>query len=125
LTREGAISELATFLIGLNPIPSARRIKLTRLGISTARTARLTRDDLDRFGVDLARYGERDYSRTQKIGAALAFLGIDGLITPSARWPCENLAIFVDNHALTERLEILQQEEIDWVAWAKSHALLK
>jgi hypothetical protein len=48
----------------------------------------------------MARYGERDYALTQSIGAALAFLGLDGLIAliaPSARWQCDNLMIYQTN----------------------------
>jgi hypothetical protein len=74
--------------------------------------------------VDLARYGERDYHRTQRIGAALAFLGLDGLIAPSARWPCDNLMIFVENHALTERLEPVADEQVEWRAWTRAHGVL-
>ena len=87
LERDGAIAEIASFLAELTPIPGPRPIKVTRLAVSTARTMRLARADLATLGVERARYGERDYAQTQKIGAALAFLGLDGLIAPSARWP--------------------------------------
>jgi hypothetical protein len=76
----------------------ARIIKVTSLDISLVDAVQLQRDDLIALGVALARYGQRDYSRTQQIGAALAFLGVDGLIAPSARWNCENLVVFQDNH---------------------------
>ena len=82
LERDGAIAEVASFLAQLTPIPGPRPMKITRLAASTARTIRLARVDLGALGVDLARYGERDYDRTQKIGAALVFLGFDGLIAP-------------------------------------------
>ena len=108
----------------LNPVPGPRQMKLTRLAVSTARTIRLVRADLGALGVDLARYGERDYGRTQKIGAALVFLGFDGLIAPSARWSCENLMIFGDNHALTEKLELVSEELVEWREWAQTHGIL-
>ena len=72
----------------------------------------------------MAHYGERDYVQTQKIGAALAFLGFDGLIAPSARWPCENLMIFKDNHALTERLDVIGEEQIEWRTWAQTNGMI-
>jgi hypothetical protein len=121
--RDGAIAELAAFLAGLNPVPRMRPIKVTLLGVSTVRTVQLSRDILLQLGVDMARYGERDYNRTQRIGAAFAFLGIDGLITPSARWACDNLTVFAENHPLTERLDVLRHEEVDWVAWARVHGI--
>jgi RES domain len=124
LDREGAIAEMCSFLADLTPIPKPRPIKVTRLAVTTSRTLRLGRADLTALGVDMDRYGERDYSRTQKIGAALAFLGFDGLIAPSARWTCDNLIIFIENHAPTERLEALREEEVDWHAWARNHGML-
>ena len=124
LDRDGALAEVATFLAGLTPIPGPRPIKVTRLAVSTSPTLRLARADLPRFGVDMSRYGERDYAQTQKIGAALAFLGFDGLIAPSARWDCENLMIFTENHALSERLEPISEEEIEWRDWAQENGLI-
>ena len=121
LERDGAIAEVASFLAELTPVPGPRPIKVTRLAVSTARTMRLARAKLPALGVDLARYGERDYVQTQKIGAALAFLGFDGLIAPSARWSCDNLMIFSDNQALSERLEPIADEEIEWRAWAQEN----
>ncbi len=97
---------------------------MTRLAVSTSHTLQLVRTDLATLGVDLARYGERDYDRTQKIGAALVFLGFDGLIAPSARWPCDNLMIFGDNHALTEKLEVVGEELFEWRVWAETHGII-
>ena len=122
--RDGAIAEVASFLAELTPIPGPRPIKITRLHVSTARTIRLARTDLSTLGVDLDRYGERDYALTQKIGAALVFLDIDGLIAASARWSCDNLMIFGANHALSERLESIDEEQIEWRAWAEAHGLI-
>lgn len=73
---------------------------------------------------DMARYGERDYARTQNIGAALAFLGLDGLIAPSARWRCDNLMIYQANHLLTERLEVIADEQVDWGVWASANGFI-
>ena len=124
LERDGALAEVASFLAQLTPIPGPRPIKVTRLAVAAARTIRLVRADLGELGVDLARFGERDYDRTQKIGAALVFLGFDGLIAPSARWSCDNLMVFGDNHALTETLEAVDEEVVEWRAWAQTHGIL-
>ena len=43
----------------------------------------------------MERYESVNYHRTQEIGAAVAFLGCDGLMVPSARWDCENLVLFI------------------------------
>lgn len=124
LERDGAIAEFASLLVNLFPIPRPRLIKVTRLAVSTARTLRLACATLQTLGVDLARYGERDYAQTQRIGAALAFLELDGLIAPSARWPCDNLVIFSKSHALTERLNPIDEEHVEWTTWAQAHELI-
>jgi len=124
LERDGALAEVASFLAQLAPIPGPRPIKVTRLAVSTSRTLRLVRGDLAALGVDMARFGERDYGRTQEIGAALVFLEFDGLIAPSARWPCNNLMIFGGNHALTEKFEAVDEELVEWREWAQTHGIL-
>lgn len=123
LERDGALAEVVSYLRLLTPLPS-KPLKVARLGLSTARTLRLARGDLVALGVDMAQYGERDYGRTQSIGAALAFLGLDGLIAPSARWPCDNLTIFTTNSHLGERLEVIAVERVDWHAWARHNGFL-
>lgn len=124
MERDGSIAEVASILAGLSPIPGPRQLNISRLGVSTARTQRFARTSLERLGVDMMRYHERDYYRTQEIGAALAFLELDGLITPSARWSCDNLMIFTANHSLNERLVVIDTEEIEWRSWAQTHGFL-
>lgn len=125
LAPDGALAEVVSYLTLLTPLPTSRPLKMSRLGVSTAKTLRLARVSLVGLGVDMAQYGERDYSRTQNIGAALAFLGLDGLIAPSARWPCDNLMIYQTNHLLNERLEVIEAENVDWGAWARANGSLE
>jgi hypothetical protein len=122
--RDGALAEVVSYLVEMNPIPGPRLLKVARLGVSTTRTLTLVRADLETLGVAMDRFGQRDYERTQEIGAALTFLGIDGLIAPSARWSCDNLMIFTANHEPHERLEVIDFEEVEWRAWARTHGFL-
>lgn len=122
--RDGALAEVVSYLTLLTPRPLSRPLKVSRLGVSTAKSLWLARVSLQGLGVEMARYGERDYARTQEIGAALAFLGLDGLIAPSARWECDNLMIYQTNHALTERLEVISDELVDWGEWAAENSFL-
>ena len=69
------------------------------LKVSADRTLRLLRGSLEELGVDMERYSGRSYQRMQEIGAAVAFLECDGLLVPCARWDCENLVLFTENHA--------------------------
>jgi RES domain len=122
--HDGALAEVVSYLVELTPVPGPRPLKVSRLAVSTARTLRLARVNLEQLAVDMARYGERDYVRTPSIGAALAFLGLDGLIAPSARWSCDNLIIFTENQSSNEKLEVISSEEVEWQSWARSHGFL-
>ncbi len=121
--REGALAEIAFHWGQLTPLPS-KPAALHRLRPTTRRTLRLIQTDLVSLGVDLRAYRSINYLRTQVIGAAVAFLERDGLIVPSARWNCENLVLFTDNHDLGNRLEVAETEAVDWRTWARAHQLL-
>lgn len=123
LESDGALAEVASYLAQLAPPPGA---PLARHEVSVAlrRVLRLGWSDLDSLGVERARYGERDFQRTQQIGAALAFLGFDGLIAPSARWDCDNLIVYAGNLGPGSRLDVVETEEVDWQAFARTHGML-
>lgn len=123
MVRDGALAEVVSYLTLLTPLPS-KPLKVSRLSVSTNNTMRLARGNLEALGVDMESYGSRDYGLTQRIGAALAFLGIDGLIAPSARWRCDNLMIYQTNHLLNERLEVIEAEQIDWHAWGRANGFI-
>ncbi len=125
MERDGAMAEVVSFLADQTPIPGPRSLKVTRLAVTTARTLRPVHADLGTLGIDVSQYGTRDYRRTQEIGSTLAWLGLDGLIAPSARWACANLMIFTDNHALTEKLEPVAEELIEWRDWAERNGFIK
>ncbi|MBX9844005.1 MAG: RES family NAD+ phosphorylase [Xanthobacteraceae bacterium] len=124
LKREGALAELCSFLADFTPVPKGRLIKVTRLDLALHEAVRLEPGDLSRLGVDMAQYGRRDYARTQLIGAALAFLGVDGLIAPSARWGCDNVMVFQNNHDTINNIVVGPDESLDWRAWAEANGFL-
>jgi hypothetical protein len=80
---------------------------------------------LSALGVPESAYLTVNLSRTQEIGAAAEFLGCDGLIAPSARWPCDNLMLFPDSMGADATLEVLSSENTDWLRWATDQGLLK
>jgi hypothetical protein len=90
------------------------------LDITASRSLRLVRADLADLRVDMARYDEPNYPRTQEIGAATAFLGYHGLIVPSARWSRDNVVLFADNMISEGDLRVIETEQIEWQAWARS-----
>jgi hypothetical protein len=119
MERDGALAEVVSYLMQLTPLPLSRPLKVSRLRVLIKETLRVDHIGLERLGVDLARWKERDYSRTQDIGAAIALLGRNGLIAPSARWQCDNLMIYQANRPSTGRLEVIEAEHVDWGAWAR------
>jgi RES domain len=123
LLREGALAEISFHWTQLTPLPSKPAV-IHRLVVSAERRLRLLWADLEELDVDMTRHESVNYHRTQEIGAAVAFLGCDGLIVPSARWSCENLVVFAENHSWTSKIEVLSSEEIDWQAWAQHAGLL-
>ncbi|MFQ5954117.1 MAG: RES family NAD+ phosphorylase [Kiloniellales bacterium] len=124
LEREGALAETSYHWGQLTPRPSKVAV-IHRIRVTTGRTLRLLRADLERLGVNMAEFAGRDHRRTQEIGAAVAFLDRDGLIVPSARWHCDNLVIFTENHELSNDLAVTESEEVDWQTWAYEAGLLR
>jgi RES domain-containing protein len=122
LTRDGALAEIHA-LLSLQPVfPSKDAWFVHRLRVATTRVLRLADfTTLAALGVDVARYEDRQYARTQEIADAAYFLDFDGLIAPSARWSCLNLMLFTDRIAPSE-IEIAESEEtpVDWAAWRKT-----
>ncbi|MBI3528877.1 MAG: RES family NAD+ phosphorylase [Betaproteobacteria bacterium] len=124
LTREGALAELSFHWSQFNPLPS-KPANLHQMALTTQRTLRLLKADLDSLSVDWTEYPRINYVRTQQIGAAIAFLGCDGLIAPSARWSTENMMIFTENHDINENdLRLIRTEEVEWIAWAKQNGFI-
>lgn len=123
LAREGALAEIAFHWGQLNPRPT-KPVVVHRLRVGAHRTLKLLRADISRLGVPEGAYAQVNLTRTQEIGAAAEFLGCDGLIAPSARWPCDNLVLFPDRLGFDATLETLDSETVDWAQWAMDHQLL-
>ena len=90
------------------------------LAVKTERLLRLVDlRELEKLGVDASRYETFDYNATQAIAAAAHFLEFDGLLVPSARFACNNLALFTDRVSQPGQLQLVSSEDVDWVTWRK------
>jgi RES domain-containing protein len=121
LEREGAIAELHA-LLSLQPVfPSKIVFRVHRLRVSALQALNLTDlPTLSKLGVDVARYQDRNYAQTQSIADAPYFLGIDGLLAPSARWPCTNAIIFTDRlEPVSLSIEVTESDSVDWPEWRR------
>jgi hypothetical protein len=123
LAREGALAEISFHWGQLTPRPT-KPVVLHTLRVAAHRTLKLVRADLEALGLPDSAYGGVNLPRTQEIGAAVEFLGCDGLIAPCARWSCDNLMLFPDRMGVDANLEIIHSEAVDWVAWATAHGLV-
>lgn len=123
LAREGALAEISFYLGNQTPLPS-KPVVLHRINVHVQALLRLDRIDLADLGVEIDRYQDLDYRRTQEVGAAVAFLEYEGIIVPSARWPCDNLILFTENRNSHPEIELVQSEHVEWQVWAREHGLL-
>ena len=121
LERDGALAEIYA-LLSIQPVfPSKVRFSVHKVTVSTRQTLRFADlTTLGRLGVDVSRYRERNYAKTQAIADAAYFLGFDGLIAPSARWECLNAILFTDRLPPGD-IEIAKSEQqpVNWDAWRK------
>ena len=123
LAREGALAEISFHWGQLDPRPT-KPVMLHTMRVAAHRTLKLVRADLAALGVPENAYAGVNMPRTQEIGAAVEFLGCDGLIAPCARWACDNLILFPDRMGMDTTLEVVTSEAVDWVTWATAHGVL-
>jgi len=123
---DGAIAEIYFHLSRGQPVfPSRMKHRLFELKVITDRTLMLANmADLVALGVDEAQYSHILYARTQEIAAAAAFMGFDGIISPSARYDCDNLMLFLDGFNL-ENIKTVAETPIDWAEWRMQKQLGK
>jgi hypothetical protein len=122
--RDGALAEVG-FRLSLEPVwPSRIQHQIHVLAVKTERMLRLVdMRKLENLGVDISRYETFDYSATQAIAAAAHFLEFDGMLVPSARLACNNLALFTDRVMQPGHLQLVSSEDVDWMEWRKKKGL--
>jgi RES domain len=122
LESDGAIAEIHSFLSAQPVFPSKPVWFCHELKVRTSRSLRIADlEQLQTLGVDTDSYKERRYGQTQSIADAAYFLDFDGLIAPSARWPCHIVVLFTAR-LQPEDVEVAQStaEPINWSAWRRS-----
>jgi hypothetical protein len=119
--RDGAIAEVNAFW-SLQPVfPSKISFLCFELYAALEKSLQfLDIGALEPHGADPRSYAGRDYSATAAIASAANFLGFDGLIAPSARWPCQNVMIFT-HHLKPAQIVLTSSapDTIDWPDWRK------
>jgi RES domain-containing protein len=124
LERDGAIAEIHAFLSAQPVFPSKPVWFRHELKVRASRSLRIADlAQLQKLGVDTGSYKERRYKQTQDIADAAYFLDFDGLVVPSARWPCHNLVLFTAR-LQPEDIKVVPAgtQHIDWSTWRKGAA---
>ena len=117
LAPEGALAEIHFHLSRQPVFPSKLRSVLHRLTVRTSRTLKIADlEALEGLGVSRETFQSLAYERCQEIADAAQFLGFDGILAPSARWPCQNLVLFLDRFE-PDDLRLVESEPVDWQAW--------
>jgi len=130
LMREGALAEMYFHIVRGQPVfPTRIRFALFELKVTLAEVLRLPKlSDLAKLELDTSRYGQLSYAdrtyeypRTQEIGEVAHFLDCDGLMVPSARWPCANLILSCDRLSPEAVAVVKEHGLIDWKKWRKAN----
>ena len=126
LERDGALSEIFFHVNRQQSVfPSRLRSTVHRMRGRFGKVIDLSDMDLlERLGVDPARYREIVYRDTQRIGAAVGFLGFEAMRVPNARHPSDNLVIFPANCDL-DAIEMMEAGAVDWADWRQNRAEAK
>jgi hypothetical protein len=105
------------YRLSLEPVwPSKIEHQLHELSIRADNALRFENlNQLEKLGVDIARFETFDYATTQAIAAAAHFLQFDALIVPSARHAAANVVLFLDRIQVPP--ELVNSEDIDWDGW--------
>jgi len=117
MEENGAMAEIY-YHLSKAPIFSSSHVTINKLHVSAARTLEFADvGALATLGVSEEAFRKGDTSRTREVGAAARFLDMDGLIVPSARWPCSNLVLFVDRLPDRSVLRVEETRDVNWPAW--------
>ena len=110
LDRATAIAE-ADHLIAAQPLRPRATRTVHRLRISLGAVVDLTDPArLSSLGVDGSALASDDFVACQAVGAAAAFLRLDGIIVPSARSPGHNIVILFTGSESFAEVEVLDSE---------------
>lgn len=116
LERETARAEVFARLSAQPVFPSKISFFAHRLRVRVERALRLSDDSsLSRLGVDVARYRERNYSKSQEIADVAYFLNYQAIVAASARSEGTNVVVFTDKIE-PNALNLIESEKspIDW-----------
>ena len=116
LAAEGALAEVG-YRLSLEPVwPSKIEHEVHTLAVKADRAVVFDDlQDLEKLGVNAAKFQTFDYAATQAIAAAARFLEFDALVVPSARYAVLNLVGFLER--LRTPPQLIHTDTVNWTAW--------
>lgn len=112
LKRETALAE-GEYQISLQPLRPRARRTIFALRVKLQNALEIENfHQLEKLGVSERDFEGFDMSACQRIGWAVAWLGHDGLIVPSARADGQNLVIFPSRLSSEGALEVVEEEPV-------------
>ncbi len=112
LERATSMAE-AEYHLSLQPVRPRVRRTMYVIRVALGDTIRLTMEDLNHFGLTVDMLGSFDLEPCQAIGGAIATLGRDGMLVPSARTRGTNLVIFPANRSAEFTFETIDEQIIE------------
>jgi RES domain-containing protein len=112
LAREVALAE-AEYRLGLEPFRPRVTRKIYSIRVRLRSTVDLgSRADLEALGVLDEDLSSIDHTACQHLGGAVAWLGNDGLLVPSARAAGTNLVIFQTHLDESSEFQVISEEQL-------------
>lgn len=116
LESNGALAE-AYYHLSRAPVMSSSHMRLNQLNIVLDNVLMLTVGQLRELGVEDPFASRTDSVQSRTIGEAAFMLDFQGMIVPSARWPCNNLVLFVERIDFNKNIRLQYQTGVNWPAW--------
>jgi len=109
LDRDTAIAE-GDFILSLQQVrPSVTRW-IVQIQVTLQRVMEVDEVTLQELGVSRDVLEALDHTSCSEIGGAVHWLGLEGLIVPSARWPGQNLVIYIGHQDPDGVFEVVGRE---------------
>lgn len=107
LSPEGASSEIA-HVLSRQPVPVRKPLSMVQLKVRLSQVAVIVVSrEFESIGITAGAVTGDDWSLPQRIGAAADWLGLGGLLVPSARHKDQNLVIFVNHLEAVDFFEVI------------------
>jgi len=112
LERATSMAE-AEYHLSLQPIRPRVRRTMYVIRVELENSIQLAMEDLELLGLQAGMLGSFDLGPCQRIGGAVASLGCDAMLVPSARTQGSNLVIYPANRLAQYTYEKIEEQIID------------